>query len=112
MSESGDKEFPSDDYGYLVIRSNLLISMNQLRHELYLLWNDSKKWNDKQFDTYFQSLAARKQELLDMAHGIMAPEDYEKYQDMVELTIPLVYKKFNFKKMKKIRKNFSPKKLV
>ncbi|MGY5149394.1 MAG: hypothetical protein ACW9W3_04960 [Candidatus Nitrosopumilus sp. bin_68KS] len=112
MSESGDQEFPTDVYGYYIVRSNLLISMNQLRDEIRLLWKDGKKWNDKKFDANMQTLATRKQELLDIAHGIMTSEDYEQYLDIVELTLPLKYHKFDFRKLKKVNKDFSPKKLT
>ncbi len=112
MSESGDKEFPIDDYGYLSIRSNLLTNLNMLRNELEVVWKESKSWPDKKLDTYLQSIYLRKRELLEIAHGIMSPTDYPIYEDMINSVLPLKYKKFNIKKMKTIHKDFTPKKLV
>ena len=112
MSDSGDKIFPTDDYDYLTARSTLLLSLNMLRSELEMIWKEGKRWSDKKFDAYLQAIYVRKRELLDIAHGLMSAEDYQQYEDMVNSVLPLKYKKFDILKMKKIVKDFTPKKLV
>ena len=107
MSEGEDKEFPIDDFDYLSARSILLLNMNLLRQELNYIWDKGgKKWKDEKFDTHLHSIAARKREILDIAHGLMAAEDYQQYVDLVELVLPVQYTKFNISKLKKIKKKF------
>ena len=83
-----------------------------LRNELETIWKEGKWWSDKIFDTHLQAIYLRKREILDIAHGLMSAEDYQKYEDMVNSVLPLKYKKFNIKKMRRISKDFTPKKLV
>jgi len=107
MSEGEDKEFPADDYDYLSTRSILLLNMNLLRQELNYIWEKGgKKWKDKQFDAHLHAIAARKREILDIAHGLMSAEDYQQYADLVELVLPVQYTKFKITKLKQIKKKF------
>ncbi len=107
MSEDEDKEFPINDFDYLSARSILLLNMNLLRQELNYIWDKGgEKWKDKKFDTHLHSIAERKREILDIAHGLMTAEDYQQYADLVEVVLPVHYSKFDIKKFKKIKKKF------
>ena len=107
MSESGDKEYPVSDYDYLATRAILLTNITLLRNELNLLWEKGRHWEDKRFERHLHTIAERRMEILNIAHGLMPSEEYKKYEDFVNLILPTEYSKlFDFKKLGSKKRKF------
>lgn len=107
MSESGDKEYPVSDYGYLETRAILLTNITLLRNELNWLWEKGRHWKDARFETHLLTIAERRTEILTIAHELMPSEEYKKYEDFVNNILKTKYsKKFDFKKLRPKKREF------